>query len=100
MDNTVEEKDTPQAEAPAVDLESPEMAAAFEKFRGCAVDVLGVPAEEVTMEATFEDLEADSLDLVELVMSLEEAFEITVEETELDGVSTIEQAFKLVVSKI
>jgi acyl carrier protein len=74
--------------------------AAFEKFRACAVDVLGVPAEEVTREASFEDLEADSLDLVELVMALEEAFDITVEESELDGVTTVEQAFALVTSKI
>lgn len=74
--------------------------AAFEKFRSCAVEVLGVPAEEVTLEASFEDLQADSLDLVELVMALEEAFEITVDESELDGVTTVEQAFTLVTSKI
>jgi acyl carrier protein len=84
--------------APAADEE--ELAAAFEKFRNCAVDVLGVKAEQVTRQATFEELEADSLDLVELVMALEEAFEITVEEEELDGVKTIEQAFSLVTSKI
>jgi acyl carrier protein len=77
-----------------------ELAAAFEKFRNCAVEVLGVKAEQVTREATFEELEADSLDLVELVMALEEAFEITVEEEELDGVKTIEQAFSLVTAKI
>ena len=56
--------------------------AAFEKFRECAVEVLQVPAEKVTKDARFaEDLDADSLDLVS-VMALEEAFDITVEETE------------------
>lgn len=53
------------------------------------------------MNANFsEDLNADSLDLVEFVMALEETFDITVEESELDGVNTVEQAFSLVTSKI
>lgn len=74
--------------------------AAFEKFRTCAVDVLQVPAEKVTPDARFaDDLDADSLDLVELVMALEESFDITVDESELEGVETVDQAFKLVTSK-
>jgi acyl carrier protein len=73
---------------------------AFEKFRGCAVEVLQVPADKVTREARFaDDLDADSLDLVELVMALEEAFDITVEETELEDIETIGQAFDLISSK-
>lgn len=75
--------------------------AAFEKFKGCAVEVLQVDAAKVVPSARFsEDLNADSLDLVELVMALEEAFDITVEESELEGVETVEQAFKLVSSKL
>lgn len=75
--------------------------ATFEKFRKCAVEVLQVPAEKVTLEASFaNDLEADSLDLVEFVMSLEEAFGITVDESELDGVETVGQAYELVTSKL
>lgn len=73
----------------------------FEKFRSCAVEVLGVKPEQVTMEARFaEDLDADSLDLVELVMALEEAFDITVEESELDGVDTVGGAYALVTGKL
>ncbi len=73
----------------------------FDKFRDCTVEVLQVPAEKITLEAKFQDdLEADSLEVVELVMALEEAFDITIEETELEGVETIGQAFELVVSKI
>ncbi|HLG92609.1 MAG TPA: acyl carrier protein [Acidimicrobiales bacterium] len=76
-------------------------AEAFEKFKECAVEVLHVPPEKVTPEARFaDDLDADSLDLVELVMALEEAFEIDVDEKELEGVETVEQAFKLVSSKL
>ena len=75
--------------------------ATFEKFKSCAVEVLQVPAEKVVPEASFQaDLDADSLDLVEFVMALEEAFDITVDETELDGVATVAQAYELVTSKI
>ncbi|MDQ1397136.1 MAG: acyl carrier protein [Acidimicrobiaceae bacterium] len=75
--------------------------AAFEKFKACAVDVLQVPAEKVKPEARFgDDLEADSLDLVEFVMALEESFDITVDESELEGVETVQQAFDLVTSKL
>lgn len=75
--------------------------AAFEKFKECAVEVLQVDPDQVTREARFaEDLDADSLDLVELVMALEESFDVTVEETELEGVETVEQAFTLITSKL
>jgi acyl carrier protein len=75
--------------------------AAFEKFRECAVEVLQVDPGKVTLEARFgDDLDADSLDLVELVMALEESFDITVDEAELEGVETVQQAFTLVTSKL
>ncbi len=75
--------------------------AAFETFKKCTVDVLQVSPEQVTLDARFgEDLDADSLDLVELVMALEEAFDITVPEEELEGIETVEQAFKLVTGKL
>lgn len=74
---------------------------AFDKFKKCAVDVLQVPDDKVTPEAAFgADLDADSLDLVELVMALEEEFGITVDESELEGVETVGQAFELVSSKL
>ena len=75
--------------------------AAFEKFRECAVEVLQVPEGKVTRDARFaQDLDADSLDLVELVMALEEAFDITVEETELEDIDTVGQAFDLISTKL
>jgi acyl carrier protein len=73
----------------------------FDRFRGCAVEVLSVPEEKVTPGAHFgNDLEADSLDLVELVMALEEEFGIEVPEEDLEGVETVQQAFDLVVAKL
>jgi acyl carrier protein len=75
--------------------------AAFEKFKECAVEVLQVPEDKITKDARFqEDLDADSLDLVELVMALEEAFDITVEETELEDIETVGQALDLVTAKL
>ena len=73
----------------------------FERFKKCAVEVLAVDASAVTPEANFaDDLDADSLDLVELVMALEEEFDITVEEEELSDVATVGDAVTLVESKL
>jgi acyl carrier protein len=75
--------------------------ATFEKFKACAVEVLQVPAEKVTLEASFsDDLDADSLDLVEFVMALEETFDVTVAESELEGVDTIGKAYDLITAKL
>ncbi|MBP7962746.1 MAG: acyl carrier protein [Caldilineaceae bacterium] len=51
------------------------MASAFEKVRNIIVDQLGVDPDDVTLESSFrDDLKADSLDLVELIMAFEEEF--------------------------
>ena len=73
----------------------------FERCKNCAVEVLAVDASAVTTEASFaDDLDADSLDLVELVMALEEEFDITVEEEELSDVATVGDAVALGESKL
>ena len=73
----------------------------FERFKKCAVEVLAVEPDKVTIDARFgDDLDADSLDLVELVMALEEEFDVTVDEDELDGIETVSQALALVSSKL
>ena len=72
----------------------------FEKFKACAVEILAVSPEQVTMEAKFaDDLDADSLDLVELVMKLEEEFDVSVDESELENITTVGEAYELVMSK-
>ena len=74
---------------------------AFETYKKTAVEVLSVDADKVTKEASFaDDLDADSLDLVEFVMALEENFDIEVPESDLEGVKTIGQAFDLVCTKL
>ena len=73
----------------------------FEKFRQCAVEVLSVEADQVTMEASFaDDLDADSLDLVELVMALEEEFGVEVAEEELENITTIGGPYELITGKL
>jgi acyl carrier protein len=72
----------------------------FDRFKKCAVEVLAVEEDQITPDARFgDDLDADSLDLVELVMALEEEFDISVDESELDGIETVGQALELVQSK-
>lgn len=73
----------------------------FARFRKCAVEVLSVEESAVTLDAKFsDDLDADSLDLVELVMALEEEFDIEVPEDDLEGVETVKNAYDLVANKV
>lgn len=76
-------------------------AALLDKVRSLAVETLEVDPGSITETASFaDDLEADSLDLVELVMAMEEAFDIQIPEEELDGIETIGQALDLVEAKL
>ena len=69
--------------------------------RDAAVEVLGVEPDAVVEEAGFkDDLDADSLDLVEMVMALEERLDITIPEDELGEIKTVGQAVDVVVGKL
>ncbi len=71
------------------------------RFRKCVVEVLSVDESAVQPDASFgDDLDADSLDLVELVMALEEEFGVAVPEDELEGIQKVGQAYELVTSKL
>ncbi|MBR5500797.1 MAG: acyl carrier protein [Clostridia bacterium] len=62
----------------------------FEKIRDIVVEQLGVDEDKVTMESSFvDDLGADSLDIVELVMALEEAFGVEIPDSEAEKISTV-----------
>jgi acyl carrier protein len=74
---------------------------ALDAIREVAAEVLSVDAGTVNEDARFkEDLDADSLDLVELVMGLEERFSIEVPEEDLEGVTTVGHAVDLVLAKV
>jgi len=69
------------------------MAETFEQVKKIVVDLLGVEPDKVTREARFfEDLEADSLDLVELIMEIEEQFGGTVSDEDAQQIRTVGQA--------
>lgn len=71
------------------------MASTFERVRSIIVEQLGVDEEEVTMEANFrEDLEADSLDLVELIMQFEEEFGGEISDEEAQNILTVGDAVR------
>lgn len=61
------------------------------------VDQLGIDEDEVTMEANFiEDLNADSLDIVELVMNLEQEFDLMIPDEEAENIRTVGDAVKFI----
>lgn len=71
----------------------------FEKVRDVIVDQLGVDADEVTMEASFvEDLGADSLDVVELIMGLESEFDIEIPDEDAEKIGTVGDAVEYIKS--
>ncbi|SHI69261.1 acyl carrier protein [Clostridium amylolyticum] len=62
----------------------------FEKVKSIVADKLSVDEESITMESAFvEDLGADSLDIVELIMSLEDEFELEIPDEEAEGIITV-----------
>jgi len=71
--------------------------AVSDKVKSIIVEQLGVDEEEVTPDASFvDDLGADSLDTVELVMALEEEFETEIPDEEAEKITTVQQAIDYV----
>jgi acyl carrier protein len=69
--------------------------AIFEQVKAIIIEQLGVDADEVTMEASFrDDLEADSLDLVELIMAFEEQFGGEISDEEAQKITTVGEAVR------
>lgn len=69
----------------------------FEKIRDIIVEQLGVEEESITMEASFiDDLGADSLDIVELIMAFEEEFDIEIPDEEAEKIVLVGDAVNYV----
>jgi len=69
----------------------------FEEVKEIIVDLLGVDPDKVTMDARFrEDLEADSLDLVELIMALEDKFDAEIPDEDAQSITTVGEAVKYI----
>ena len=73
----------------------------FEKIKKIIIDELNCAPEKVTMEAKLkDDLGADSIDAVQIIMALEEAFGITIEEDNADAIQTVGNLVEYVQSLI
>ena len=69
----------------------------FEKIKEILVEQLGVDEEDVTMDASFiDDLGADSLDIVELIMAMEEEVDIEISEEDAENISTVGSAIEYI----
>jgi acyl carrier protein len=74
--------------------------AIFEKVRAIIVDQLGVDEGDVTMDASFrDDLDADSLDLVELIMAFEEQFGGEISDAEAQQITTVGEAVEYLAAR-
>ena len=71
----------------------------FEKIRAIIVDQVGVEEAEVTLESTFDELGVDSLGIFEIVMALEEEFEIEIPNEDAENMKTVGDAVKYIDSK-
>lgn len=73
----------------------------FERVKAIIIDQLGVDEDRVVLEARFrEDLEADSLDLVELIMAIEEAFGGSISDDDAQSITTVQAAVTFVDEKL
>lgn len=73
------------------------MSETYDRIKNITVELLGVDEEQVVMDARFrEDLEADSLDLVELIMAFEEAFEGEISDEDAQKITTVGEAVKYI----
>jgi len=61
----------------------------FEKVRSLIVEQLDIDEDKITPETTFEDIDADSLDVVELVMALEEEFDLEIPDEAVENIKTV-----------
>jgi acyl carrier protein len=73
----------------------------FEKVKEIIVDTLSVDEDDVTVDASFtDDLDADSLELVDLTMAFESEFGITIEDEELEKIQTVEDVVDILANKL
>jgi len=77
------------------------MADTFEEVKAIIVDLLGVDEDKITPESRFrEDLEADSLDIVEMIMALEDKFGGEISDEDAQSITTVGEAVKYIEEKM
>ncbi len=71
----------------------------FEKVKAIVAEQLGVEAGDITLETSFDDLNADSLDVVELIMAIEEEFDIEIPDEDAEKFKTVGDAVEYIKDK-
>lgn len=71
-----------------------------DKVKQIIAEQLEVAINKLTMETTFEEIDADSLDIVELVMALEEEFDLEISDQEIENIKTVGDVVKFIESKV
>ena len=72
----------------------------FEKVADIANDVLGIDADKITEETTFDDLDADSLDRLQLVTAMEDEFDIEIDDEKLEAINSVAEAIEAIMSAL
>lgn len=73
----------------------------FEKLKKVIAEVLNVDTNEITMETTFmDDLGADSLDVFQIIMGIEEEFDIEIPAEKAEKITTVEEAVEMIKSAV
>lgn len=70
------------------------------KVKGIISEQLEVSVDKLSPETTFEDIDADSLDIVELVMALEEEFDMEISDQEIENIKSVGDIIKYIESKV
>jgi len=83
--------------SPLVLLEVMALASVYERVRSIVAERLGVDEEKVTMDAEFiGDLNADSLDLVEVIMAMEQEFDLEIKDEDAENIRAVSDAVKFI----
>ena len=78
-------------------LEVVRLASTFERVRGIVAERLGVDEDKVTMDSEFiADLNADSLDLVEVIMAMEQEFDLEIKDDEAEQIRSVSDAVRFI----
>ncbi len=70
------------------------------KVKGIIADQLEVAVENLSLNTTFEDIDADSLDIVELILALEEEFDLEISDREIENINTVGDIITYIKSKV
>ena len=71
-----------------------------EKVKSIIADQLEIDMDKLTMETTFEEIDADSLDIVELVMTLEEEFDLEISDEEIENIKSVGDVVKYIEPRV